>query len=319
MFSNDQIQALHALKSIARDQRIKRYIQQSEDLHPLLFRAAQRFVAGDTREHGISKGLELLNKGYTISLEYIGENTRTAEDCFQAKNEFLTLISEAGRHLISPTISFDLSHIGLSVDRELAFSNVNELAEAATRNGLSLMISMEESEKTEAIIEIYKRAAETYSNVGITIQAHLHRAMNDILELLDYPGKIRIVKGAYQESPEIMLPRSEELNERYLQLVDLLATKNHPVSIATHDEVIIEEVRRRGYLKQANTECEMLYGIRSDLMQKLKEDSYQARVYLTYGTEWYLYLCHRLAEYPENIYAAIADIVQPNRTNKTSY
>lgn len=50
---------------------------------------------------------------------------------------------------------------------------------------------------------------------------------------------------------------------------------------------------------------------------------YRARVYLPYGEEWYLYLCHRLAEYPPNIYQAVADavsalpVVEPDRRSST--
>lgn len=63
----------------------------------------------------------------------------------------------------------------------------------------------------------------------------------------------------------------------------------------------------------------MLYGVRPDLIRVLKEKGFQAKIYLTYGEEWYLYLCHRLAKYPPNIYTAISDMVQPNHTDITSY
>jgi proline dehydrogenase len=41
----------------------------------------------------------------------------------------------------------------------------------------------------------------------------------------------------------------------------------------------------------------------------MQQRGYRTRIYLPYGQEWYLYLCHRLAEYPPNIYLAIADAV----------
>ncbi|WP_019119693.1 proline dehydrogenase family protein [Brevibacillus massiliensis] len=319
MFTEEQALAVQALKSIARDERIKSYIQRSKDLYPLLRRAAKRFVAGETREQGIGAGLELHQKGYAISLEYIGENTRTAKECIQAKNEFCDLITEAGRRSIPATISLDLSHIGLAVEPELALAHLRELAEAAKKNGLSVMISMEESQKTSQIIEVYQRLGNEYPHVGITIQAHLHRSADDLLELRKYPGRIRIVKGAYQEPREAALPRSQELTERYLSMVDTLAEANHPVSIATHDESIIREVLQRDYAKQPHVEFEMLYGVRTELLSQLKEKRCRTKVYVIYGTEWYLYLCHRLAEYPPNIFVAIADMAQPDHVERASY
>ena len=147
---------------------------------------------------------------------------------------------------------------------------------------------MEESTKTDQILEVYKRAAVRHRNIGITLQAHLLRSEQDLQDLLHYPGRIRLVKGAYQEPEELALPRSKQLDERYVQLVDEIVRAGHPISIASHDAGIIKLIRNCGYRKSANIEFEMLYGIQGELLKSLKNDGYQAKVYLTYGTEWYL-------------------------------
>lgn len=59
------------------------------------------------------------------------------------------------------------------------------------------MVSMEESDKTESIWKLYERLAVRHGNVGITVQAHLHRSLADLLRLLELPGKLWIVKGAF--------------------------------------------------------------------------------------------------------------------------
>lgn len=318
MLSNEEKQVVDALKSIARNQQIKTHIQNSPELYPLLFRAAKRFVTGETRKEGIEQALHLTSKGYMVSLEYIGENTSSKEECIHTKNEFYQLIDEIG-NFPNGTISLDLSHIGLSVNQELAYDHLIELADKTQQNGLNIMISMEESTKTEKIIEIYKKAAKQYSNIGITIQAHLNRSMKDLEELIKYPGKIRIVKGAYQESSDIAIPRSDELNKRFIDMVGTCIKSKHPVSIATHDEEILNQIMLRGYIDSPLVESEMLFGVRPDLLKDLKDRNHKTRVYLTYGSEWYLYLCHRLAEYPQNIFVAIADIIDPSRTKKSLY
>ncbi len=126
---------------------------------------------------------------------------------------------------------------------------------------------------------------------------------------MQYPGKIRLVKGAFQESIDIAMIRSEELNKRYLAYVDQLVNANHPLSIATHDEMLIQEIERSQYLDNSNVEVEMLYGVHPTLLNELRRKDYRCRVYLTYGNEWYLYLCHRIAEHPENLYLAVTDII----------
>jgi proline dehydrogenase len=299
-----------ALKSIARNLEIKKYIQQSSELYPLFQRSAKRFITGESKEDGISVGDQLIHKGYRISLEFIGENTVNREECVQAKNEFIALIKECGNRGLNSRISFDLSHIGLSVDPELAFQNLLEMAEEAEKYHLSLMISMEESGKTDQILSIYKKVVVKYTNVGVTLQAQLHRTLSDLKDLLKYSGAIRIVKGAYQEPQDICIPRSEKLDQRYLELVDLCVKAGHHVSIASHDEVIYKQIIERSYLQNPYVEAEMLYGIRPELCKQLKDDGLPVRVYLTYGSEWYLYLAHRIAEYPPNIYVAITDMIR---------
>jgi proline dehydrogenase len=116
-------------------------------------------------------------------------------------------MKELGTDGIQSTISFDLSHIGMSINRALALKHLEEMADEAKQQNLNLMISMEESEKTEQILNIYKQVVSSYDNVGITLQVHLKRSLDDLRELFKYPGKIRIVKGAYQEPPDIMIPR----------------------------------------------------------------------------------------------------------------
>ncbi|MFI8496861.1 proline dehydrogenase family protein [Peribacillus butanolivorans] len=308
-----------ALKSIARNLDIKESIQQSPELYPLFQKSAKRFVTGESKENAVSIGDQLIHKGYHISLEFIGENTKNKAECVRAKEEFIALIKECGNRGISSRISLDLSHIGLSVNPELAYEYLLEIAKEAQSHGLSLMISMEESAKTDQILSIYKRVVSEYSNVGVTLQAQLHRTLEDLNTLLNYPGTIRIVKGAYQEPSDICIPRSGKLDERYIQLVDLCVKAGHQVSIASHDEVIHKQIIERGYLQNPNVEAEMLYGICPELCKQLKDEGLPVRVYLTYGVESFLYLCHRIAEYPPNIYVAITDMIHGEQDSTQLY
>jgi len=300
---------IQALKAAARDERLKYAVQQSKELYPLLWKAAKRYVTGEKREDAITAARNYLNDNYNISIEYIGENTTNLRDCQRAKDELLQVIEDMGILSLKQTVSFDLSHIGLSINAEIAYKHLEELTQKAQQYGITLMISMEESSKTSDIITLYKKIATEYTNVGITLQVQLYRTKTDLQELMQYPGKIRLVKGAFQESVDIAMIRSKELNKRYLAYVDQLVNANHPLSIATHDEMLIQEIERRQYLENPNVEVEMLYGVRPTLLNELRRKDYRCRVYLTYGNEWFLYLCHRIAEHPENLYLAVTDII----------
>lgn len=304
-----ELYAQEAIKKIARNKEIKAYIQENKQIYSMLREGARRYITGEKRFEGIKIAQKLFAEGYRVSLEYIGENSLTIKESVKAKEEFLHIINDFSTHTIKQTVSLDLSHIGLTIDPKIAEENMFEIAEKANMHNITIMISMEESDKTEAILSIYKNVSKMFSNVGITIQAHLYRSRVDIKELLTYPGKIRVVKGAYKEPTDIAIPRSNALNENYLYIVEQLIRANHPVSIATYDEAILDEFERRNYFQLPNVEIEMLYGIQPHLLKKLKNNGYPCKVYLTYGNDWFLYVCHRLAEHPENVYQFISDIV----------
>ncbi|MEJ8548867.1 proline dehydrogenase family protein, partial [Brevibacillus borstelensis] len=205
------------------------------------------------------------------------------------------------------------------VDEKLALEHAKELARCAEQYGQYLMISMEELAKTSAIYRVYEQLASRMDNVGITVQAHLHRTHDDLPRLIALPGKIRLVKGAFKEAPEVALPRSAELRERYLTLAEQIVRHGHPISIATHDEQIVKAALEREYLDHARAELEMLYGVREEAARELLAKGTAIRLCFTYGNEWYLYLCHRLAEHPPNLYRAFADMLEPGRAGVEMY
>ncbi|MCY9656423.1 proline dehydrogenase family protein [Paenibacillus chondroitinus] len=297
-----------ALKSIARRRDLKDYVEQNPQVNRILRQAALRYIAGDSLQEGLETGEKIWRRGYFLSIEYIGENTSDAIQCEQAVAEMIALIQGLKQSGVPGRVSFDLSHIGLMISPSLAYSNLMEMAKQAEGTNIELFISMEESGKTEGILSVYKRAAAECSSIGITLQAHLTRTPEDLAALTS-PGRIRIVKGAYQESAYLSIVRSPELNERYLELVEAAIRQGHQVSIATHDDVIINAVLERGWLTNSQAELEMLYGIRPDLANRIRSEGNPIRIYVPYGHEWYLYLCHRIAEYPPNLYQAVIDIV----------
>jgi proline dehydrogenase len=54
-------------------------------------------------------------------------------------------------------------------------------------------------------------------------------------------------------------------------------------------------------IKRDRFEFQMLYGIRTDLQQKLVRDGYRVRVYIPFGVDWFPYFMRRLAERPANV------------------
>ncbi|MEW4371045.1 proline dehydrogenase family protein [Paenibacillus kandeliae] len=306
-------EAAAALKSIARRPDVKSSVEQNPQLYQLLQRAAARYVTGDHQAQALEAGRILSDNGYAVSLEYIGENTKTLAECEHATSELATLIGAMGKQGMSGRVSFDLSHIGLLLDAELALKHLLQLGQLAQPLGIELFISMEESAKTDDILHIYEKAVAIYPLIGITLQAHLHRTLQDAKAVLSAGTLVRLVKGAYEEHSNMALSRSAELDRRYGELFQLAVERGCSISVATHDESLITCLLGMDWRDAAGVEFELLYGIRPELCVRLRQQGQPVRVYLTYGQEWYLYLCHRIAEYPPNLFQALIDMVDGKR------
>ncbi len=302
-----------ALRKAALNQQAKNYILENEILYGVFKKAANRYIGGETLDETIMKVVNECNNGFKCSIEFMGENTKTAVEAIEAKDEFLKVCHAIAKRQLNSTVSLDLSHIGLGIDRDLCHQNLDEICSLAKSNQTEVIISAEGSDATDNVINLYLEAAKQYENLSITLQAYLHRSKDDFKQLLKARGRIRVVKGAFDVPSELALSRGETLDEIYLNYVDQLLSLKHRCSIATHHDKIQQSVKQ--LIKQYSAskdlyEFESLYGIRNDQLIKLKEEGYPAKIYFVYGKEWYLYLCNRIAEYPMNIFLALNDIVK---------
>lgn len=239
---------------------------------------------------------------------YAGESVRDAAVADAETEVFLQLIEAIRTAGLPSTVSFDLSHVGSVVDPCLGLGNARRMAAATAPVGTALMISAEGSSRTDLILDIYDQLSAEYPHVGITLQARLHRTPQDLARVLNRPGPVRLVKGAFLEAESLAYPRgSEELETAYLSLAQQLIETGHPASIATHDAALTEKIRTRhaADLTSGNVEFEMLLGLGPGLLDALHSDGLRTREYVIFGGEWWLYVLNRIAEDPERVFEAI--------------
>ncbi len=301
-----------ALRKAAMNEQAKQFILSNEILFKTIKKAADRYIGGETLEETIVKVKDYSSQGFKSSMEFMGENTLTEKEAFEATNEFIRLSHEIKSKNLNSTLSLDLSHIGLSISREVCLNNLGLISQEAEKGNIEVTISSENIEINDAIIDVYQTASKIYKNTSITLQAYLYRSKDDFEELIKESGRIRIVKGAFETPKQFSIPRGSQLNEQYLYYVDELLSRNHSCSIATHDDFIQKEVIKliENYkTSQDLYEFESLYGIQTEQLRNLKEKGYPTKLYFVYGKEWYLYLCNRIAEYPLNLFQALNDIV----------
>lgn len=306
--------AAAALRSVARSETLKAYVGDRPELYETLLRVARRYIAGESLADCLAVARDFHRRGVACTIDAMGESTRDRGTVAAATREFAEVLRSIGGKLLRPSISLDLSHIGLAIDADLAARNLTSLAELAAATDSELMVSMEGSERTDAILNIYEQVGHRFACVGITLQAYLHRTPTDLARVLELPGRVRLVKGAFAEPVDRALPRGAELDSRFLRLLATALERGARCSIATHDPTLVRSARELLASSPGAhlAEFEMLLGVQEPLLETLRADGYPVRVYLSYGKEWLLYVCHRLAENPLSILRAVVDAVGLN-------
>lgn len=303
--------AADTLRAWALDEDLKRRVMSTPALAGLAVAVASRYSAGESVDDAIAAAQAGFARGHLASIDYAGESVRDASLARRETDVFLTLAAAIGRAGIPSTVSFDLSHIGSVVDRELGFRHARELAEATAPLGTAMMISAEGSDRTDPVLDLYEALVTEYPHVGITLQSRLHRTPRDLERVLALPGTVRLVKGSFLETDSVAWRRdSPELTEAYLALARRLVAAGHPVSLATHDEALVNALidAHGDALRESWAEFEMLMGLGTDLLDRLHGEGYRTREYVIFGGEWWLYVLNRIAEQPERVLTALADI-----------
>ncbi|MBI1750412.1 MAG: proline dehydrogenase family protein [Acidobacteria bacterium] len=276
---------------------------------------ALRFIAGEKIEDAIRACQELNREGRRISLNHLGENVTTVEEASNVRDGYVEMVRELDRCGIDGNISVKLTQLGLDVKpggRELCQQLTDEILAQATRLGRDIEIDMEGSPYTDATLDIFEAVRRKRENAGLAIQAYLYRSEKDIERLAPLHPKIRLVKGAYREPRSIAYQKKLDVDASYCRLLDELLDGRFVTAIATHDSAMLDHARKRiaeRGLGHDKYEFQMIYGIRRDLQQEIREQGHPLRIYVPYGTEWCPYFMRRLSERPANCWFVVKNLM----------
>jgi proline dehydrogenase len=272
-------------------------------------RVSSRFVAGTQLEDALSAASALNRAGLSVSLDNLGENVSTAEEASHSAQLYHQLLSEISARGLNANVSVKLTHMGIDVDPQLAYSNVAGLVQQAVSMAPKnfVRVDMEGSAYTERTLDLVHKLHRQPGNqgcVGAVIQSYMRRSEEDVAKLVQNGIRIRLCKGAYSEPAEVAYQEKSEVDANYIKLMKILLKSGTYHGLATHDENIIRQTQlfaTKEHIARDAFEFQMLYGIRRDLQQSLVRDGWRMRVYVPFGTEWYPYLMRRLAERPANL------------------
>jgi proline dehydrogenase len=266
---------------------------------------ARRFVAGETLADAIEVARTLEARGDFVTLDRLGEHERSTESADEATRACVAVMAEVARAGIGRNLSVKLTQLGLDVDRATSLDNLRRVLEGAAQHEFFVRVDMESSRYTDATLEIVETVwGIGYRQVGVVLQAALHRTEQDLKQVNALGMSVRLVKGAYREPRDIAFQHHQDVDAAFVRLMQVLLREGTTPAIATHDPHLIAATREfaaRERIGQDRFEFQMLYGVRQDLQAALRQAGYRFRVYVPFGHDWFPYVMRRLAERPENI------------------
>lgn len=274
-------------------------------------RLATRFVAGETLEQALAVAKRLDQEGITVTLDHLGESVTNLEEAAAARDVYLRTLDAIHQGGIQGNVSLKLTQFGFDISYEECLANVEQLVRRAKDLGNFVRVDMESGEYTQRTLDLVGDLFARYGTVGVVIQAYLFRSRADIEKLNASHIRVRLCKGAYLEPPAIAFPEKADVDRNFIQLTETLLQKGTYPGIATHDEAIIDQIKRFATshgIARDSFEFQMLYGIRRDLQRKLVADGWRLRLYVPFGRAWYPYYMRRLAERPANVFFILRNL-----------
>jgi len=259
-------------------------------------RAVQRFVAGNTIDEAVAAAVEMKGRGFTVTLDRLGEASTGAKADAYAADAARLLEAQAAAGL-EPNVSVKLTAIGLSERSAVATARLESILMTAQRVNGFVRVDAEHAESLDALHEIVLAARAAGRPVGTVLQANMRRSVADCTRLTAAGVPIRLVKGAYEPGAD-GVGDPAAVDAAYLALASTLLATSVPLAFGTHDERILTQLAERS---RGRAEAQLLYGVRSDLADRLASAGWRVRIYTPYGPDWWPYSLRRMAERPANL------------------
>ena len=283
--------------------------------YPFVRRSVSRFMPGETLDAALAAAQNLAQKNIGSVFTHLGENVADLDEARNVMQHYLEVLDRIRETSLGTEVSVKLTQLGLDLSPDFCFENLEQIIRR--ENGQSIVwVDMEASNYVDATLEIYRRALAKYPNVGLCLQSYLYRTKADLANLLPMRPSIRLVKGAYNEPPDVAFPKKADVDDNYFSLAQaMLQAKREGNCVravfGTHDVPLIrrlgEYVVQQGMPKR-DCEVHMLFGIQRAEQERLAREGFRSVVLVAYGTYWYPWFVRRLAERPANLWFMLRNV-----------
>jgi proline dehydrogenase len=268
----------------------------------LLIRFAHQWVAGETMDDAVRVALDANGRGIHALVNHLGEHYREKAPVEATVREYLQLVAKLEAAHVDGDISIKPTQFGIFIDKEYALSEILPVMEATKARGCIFWVDMEAASTVTDTIWIYENLLHRYDRVGLCLQANIRRTGQDLEHLLSIGARIRLVKGAYKETPDVAFTSRADIDQEYLRHLETLFNEGKHFAVASHDSRMIQRALELSKDRpDVPFEFAMLQGVRNTLKAELVSQGHAVTEYIPYGPTWLPYFTRRLRERPRNI------------------
>ena len=268
---------------------------------------ANRFVAGESPATAFEHARLVNEDDVKVILNLLGEHYRERGPATRDTEAYERLVADIGATDVDACVSVKPSQLGLTAGEDVFRENFRRVVAAGNEHGVFVWCDMEDASTTDATLDAFEELAREYDGgVGQCVQANLRRTREDLDRLDDVPGKLRLVKGAYDEDAAIAYTDRAEVNEAYREGLELLFSRREGgIAVGSHDPAMVSYAKELHAEHGADYEVQMLMGVRERAQRELAAEGVEVWQYAPYGGKWLSYFYRRVRERKANALFAV--------------
>lgn len=270
-------------------------------------RAVKRFMPGEDAGSALDAAAQFAAGGIGTLITELGEQIQHASEAVPVRDEYFMLLDQIAARKLPTQISAKPTHLGMTLDPKFCREAYVALAKRAAEVGSFVWIDMEESWYVDETLALFRDIHAAGQRVGLAMQSYLYRTPKDVESLLPLEPVIRLVKGAYNEKPDVAFPKKADTDRAYVEIAEQIYRGGGHLVAGTHDLAIVDQIRTRLGTKDG-WEVHMLYGIKPAEQRNLAAAGHTVKVLISYGVHWFPWYVRRLAERPANVWFVVRNM-----------
>jgi proline dehydrogenase len=261
---------------------------------------ASNFLAGETPAEAVAHATERNENNVGVILNLLGEHYNDRREAAADARAYGRLIGDIDRGDLRACVSVKPTQLGLDISEDCFREHLDHVVARGQEHDVFVWLDMEDHETTDATLDAFEHHACEHGTVGVCIQANLRRTGGDLERLAALPGKVRLVKGAYDPPADIAHQSRERVEEAMRDHLRFMFREfEDGVALGSHDPALVTLAADLHETYGTPYEVQMLMGVRTGAQQDLAAH-HELWQYAPYGERWLSYFYRRVTENVDN-------------------